>query len=41
AGFCPGPALVALGSGSTVPIVFVIAMACGMAIQRRLFDKCP
>jgi uncharacterized membrane protein YedE/YeeE len=31
AGFCPGPALVALGTGSADALVFVIAMAAGMA----------
>ena len=32
AGFCPGPALVALGYGETKAVVFVIAMLAGMAI---------
>jgi len=31
AGFCPGPALVALGTGSMQAIVFVAAMVAGMA----------
>jgi uncharacterized protein len=39
AGFCPGPALVALGSGRTKAFVFVAAMLAGMAlfelIERR------
>ena len=39
AGFCPGPALVALGSGQTKAVVFVAAMIAGMAlfewIERR------
>jgi uncharacterized protein len=35
AGFCPGPALVALGAGETKAIVFVGAMIAGMA----LFDQ--
>lgn len=30
AGFCPGPALVALGAGEAKAIVFVIAMVAGM-----------
>lgn len=38
AGFCPGPALVALGSGSLDALVFAIAMVAGMwtfqAIER-------
>lgn len=32
AGFCPGPALVAFGSGGVAPTVFVIAMLAGMAL---------
>ena len=40
AGFCPGPALVALGTGHVKAFIFVIAMIAGMAIfevaERRL-----
>ena len=41
AGFCPGPALVALGMGEVRALVFVIAMLAGMGIfelfeQRRM-----
>jgi len=32
AGYCPGPALVALGSGRTKAFVFVAAMLAGMAL---------
>ncbi len=32
AGFCPGPALVALGTGSLKAVVFVAAMLSGMVI---------
>ena len=32
AGFCPGPALVALGTGHVKAFIFVIAMIAGMAI---------
>lgn len=32
AGFCPGPALVALGMGQAKAIVFVAAMLAGMAL---------
>lgn len=32
AGFCPGPALVALGAGEVKAVVFVISMVAGMAI---------
>jgi uncharacterized protein len=39
AGFCPGPALVALGSGHAKALVFVLAMLAGMflfeLIERR------
>lgn len=31
-GFCPGPALASLASGSVKPIVFTVAMLLGMAI---------
>ncbi len=37
AGFCPGPALVALGSGSVSAAVFVAAMLVGMAVHDRVF----
>ncbi|MBL9027424.1 MAG: YeeE/YedE family protein [Myxococcales bacterium] len=33
-GFCPGPGLVSLASGSLAPIVFVLAMTAGMLVQR-------
>ena len=32
AGFCPGPAIVSLGSGQPKAAVFVLAMLAGMAI---------
>ncbi|TXI83059.1 MAG: YeeE/YedE family protein [Cupriavidus sp.] len=32
AGFCPGPAIVSLGSGNTKAAVFVLAMLAGMCI---------
>jgi uncharacterized membrane protein YedE/YeeE len=32
AGFCPGPALVALGAGQPKALVFVAAMLAGMVI---------
>jgi len=34
AGFCPGPALVALGAGSAEAALFVLAMAVGGWLQR-------
>ena len=33
AGFCPGPALVALGAGHWQALVFVVAMLAGMALH--------
>jgi uncharacterized membrane protein YedE/YeeE len=32
AGFCPGPAIVAVGMGEVKALVFVVAMLCGMAL---------
>ena len=37
AGFCPGPALVALGMGEVKALVFVAAMLAGMAVW-ELFE---
>ncbi|CAM3755656.1 DUF6691 family protein [Polynucleobacter brandtiae] len=37
AGFCPGPAIVAIGSGQIKALVFVVAMLAGMAICNRFF----
>jgi len=36
AGFCPGPALVALGAGETKALVFVAAMVGGMGIYELI-----
>ncbi|MGZ5178970.1 MAG: DUF6691 family protein [Ramlibacter sp.] len=36
AGFCPGPALVALGTGNPKAVVFVAAMLAGMALFELL-----
>ncbi len=36
AGFCPGPALVALGYGSRAAVIFVAAMFAGMWLARFL-----
>ena len=41
AGFCPGPALVALGTGSFKAVVFVAAMLSGMVIFEMLERKKP
>ena len=40
AGFCPGPALVALGAGYKEAFIFVIAMIAGMTIHDNLFKTC-
>ena len=36
AGFCPGPALVAVGMGIPKAFAFVLAMLAGMAVQQAL-----
>jgi uncharacterized protein len=36
AGFCPGPALTALGFGSRAALIFVVAMLAGMWLARFL-----
>jgi uncharacterized protein len=36
AGFCPGPALASLASGSTKPVIFTVAMIGGMVIYELL-----
>ena len=37
-GFCPGPALVSLVTGSRAALVFVAAMVAGMALHRVYHD---
>jgi len=39
AGFCPGPALVALGMGEAKALVFVLAMLAGMGIFEALESR--
>ena len=45
AGFCPGPALVALGMGESKAVVFVVAMLVGMGcfelLERRRHSATP
>lgn len=36
AGFCPGPAFTALGTGSSQAILFVVAMLAGMVAARMM-----
>ena len=38
-GFCPGPALVALGSGLMPAVIFVVAMLAGMLIHDRILAR--
>jgi uncharacterized membrane protein YedE/YeeE len=40
AGFCPGPALLALGAGYKEAFIFVMAMIVGMYIHDHLFEAC-
>ncbi|HMY57008.1 MAG TPA: YeeE/YedE thiosulfate transporter family protein, partial [Pseudomonadota bacterium] len=37
-GFCPGPAMVSLSTGSTSAMIFVVAMLLGMALHRTYHD---
>ena len=39
AGYCPGPALVSLGSGQPKALIFVVAMLAGMGIYEILNRK--
>jgi len=39
AGFCPAPAIVALGAGHIKALVFVLAMLAGMALCNRLTTR--
>lgn len=41
AGFCPGPAISALATGSSPAILFVGAMAAGMVLHDRLLARKP
>ena len=41
AGFCPGPALVALGAGQPKAAVFVVAMLAGMYVFELLERRAP
>jgi uncharacterized membrane protein YedE/YeeE len=39
AGFCPGPALTALGFGAPAALLFVAAMLAGMMLARWIADR--
>ena len=41
AGFCPGPAVASLVSGSAQVVTFVVAMIGGMALYHVLLEKNP
>lgn len=41
AGYCPGPSVVALGTGARAPLVFVAAMLGGMALSTALRRQSP
>lgn len=41
AGFCPGPALVSLGTGNVKAVVFVLAMLGGMGIYELVQRTSP
>jgi len=41
AGYCPGPAVVALGTGATAPLVFMAAVLAGMALSEALKRPLP
>lgn len=41
AGFCPGPALVAMASGSAAALLFVVAMLAGMLAYDRATVAAP
>lgn len=41
AGFCPGPALVALGAGHWQALLFVLAMAAGMGLHALGAQRTP
>src|SRR6266850_3707446 len=41
AGFCPGPALTALGFGSKAALLFVAAMFAGMVLARWIARRLP
>lgn len=41
AGFCPGPALVALGAGELKALIFVLAMLAGMGLFELLERRKP
>lgn len=41
AGYCPGPALVALGAGQADAALFFVAMLGGMALHDRFLGEAP
>jgi uncharacterized protein len=39
AGFCPGPAITALGFGAKAAVIFVVAMLAGMSLARFIANR--
>jgi uncharacterized protein len=39
AGFCPGPAVTALGFGTSSAVIFVVAMLAGMSLARFVANR--
>ena len=39
AGFCPGPAITALGFGASAAVIFVVAMLAGMWLARFIANR--
>jgi uncharacterized protein len=38
-GFCPGPAIVSLGTGQSAALIFVVAMGLGVGLARLVLRK--
>lgn len=38
-GYCPGPGILSAGAGATTPVLFTVAMAVGVLVHRRLFER--
>ncbi|ALP52062.1 hypothetical protein Tel_02290 [Candidatus Tenderia electrophaga] len=40
-GYCPGPAITALGFGLNTPLMVVLAMIAGFMVHKFIFEKTP
>lgn len=38
-GYCPGPGILSAGAGATTPVLFTVAMAVGVLVHRRIFER--